>query len=400
MTKPTEIKSVLISFFVLIFVLDLYLFGGGRVIEVYGLTLRMILFAIALLLSFFVLLKTEKISRTLVFCFSIFLVIILYSSYITSIDGDIEFSSISAYLFVLNIFFFYTFKDKVFNTVERIVPFAALLMSVLYLSFLALVFFEKLSFLDVYTFIPESELFLRGQEGLVYKGFLYLLIGALYFVIVDRFGMFNRIVFFTICFLAIAATLTRGFMISLLLVVFLYYYFNLRNNLIKFSLVFFLVSVLIFTLTMVPHFFLREGSDSTRLNDIFEFLNFINTGGYQVIFGKGISGYLGSRPSIENAYMDVWFRFGFIGLVVLILILVKIALDYQFLKKKHDNVKAIQWLYYSVVLIFIQSNFNPYVNNYIGGTFVIFVLIFFDAERQSLNKKYLSAESKFFGREI
>ncbi len=378
-------NSFVFSIFMMVFVLDLYLFGGGRVVEVFTITLRMILFSIALLFSAIFFMKNKLISHASLWCLLAFIVVILYSSFISSMYGNFSVGSTSGYLFVLVVVFFYCFRDRAFYFVVNTIAFSSVLMSLIYLLFLILVFLGKIPFLDIYNYIPESELFLRGNEGFVYKGFLYILIGALYFVIVDRYKPVWRLLFFLLCLIAITATLTRGFMLSLLIVIFIYYFVELKSAITKVFIitVFFSLPILIFM--FLPEIIFREGSDSTRINDINEFLIFIDSGGVNLLLGNGISSYLGDRPAVENAYMDMWFRFGLLGLLLLLLCFVKISLDYFYLKKVRFNNKCFDWLYYSVVLIFIQSNFNPYINNYIGGSFFMFVLVFFDSARLKLS---------------
>lgn len=369
----------------MIFVFDMYLFGGGRVVEIFSITLRMILFSVALLLAAVVFFKNKLISHTALWCLLAFIVVILYSSLISSIYGNFSVGSTSGYLFVLVVVFFYCFRDRAYYFIENTISFSSVLMSVSYLLFLTLAFLGKISFLDIYNYIPESELFLRGQEGFVYKGFLYILIGALYFVIVDRYKPIWRFLFFLICVVAITATLTRGFMLSLLIVISIYYIFESKSLILRFFVIAVFVSLPVLIFTFLPELIFREGSDSTRINDIHEFLRFIDSGGINLLLGNGISSYLGDRPAVENAYMDMWFRFGLLGLLLLLLCFVKISLDYSYLKKVMGNNKRFDWLYYSVVLIFIQSNFNPYVNNYIGGSFLMFVLVYFDSTRVKLS---------------
>lgn len=378
-------NSFIFSIFMMIFVFDMYLFGGGRVVEMFSITLRMILFSVALLLAAVVFFKNKLISHTALSCLLAFIVVILYSSFISSMYGNFSVGSTSGYLFVLVVVFFYCFRYRAYYFIENTISFSSVLMSVSYLLFLTLAFLGKISFLDIYHYIPESELFLRGQEGFVYKGFLYILIGALYFVIVDRYKPIWRFLFFLICVVAIIATLTRGFMLSLLIVISIYYIFESKSLILKFVIAAIFVSLPVLIFTFLPEFVFREGSDSTRVNDIHEFLRFIDSGGINLLFGNGISFYLGDRPAVENAYMDMWFRFGLLGLLLLLLCFLKISFDYFYLKKIRLDNKCFDWLYYSVVLIFIQSNFNPYVNNYIGGSFLMFVLVYFDSARVKLS---------------
>lgn len=385
MKKKFTPKSLIFSAFMFLFIIDLYLFGGGRVVEVFGVTLRMIMFSIALLLCLAVFANNRIVSQSVLWIFLFFILVLIYSSLISAVHDNFSSGSITAYLFFLVILFFYCFREKANYFIGHTIAFSAVFMSLCYLSFLGAVFFGLISFLDIYNYIPHSEVFLRGQEGFVYKGFIYILIGALYFCIVDRYKITWRLILFFLCFFAIVATLTRGFVLSLLLVMIIYFVANSKSLLLKLLVVFcgFLIPLLV--VAFYPDFIFRADSDSTRINDIYEFLNFINNGGINLILGDGISAYLGDRPGVENAYMDTWLRFGLLGLFLLLLCFIKISIDYLYIKKYKGRIRYHDWLYYSIVLIFVQSNFNPYINNYIGGTFLMFALVYFDSERMNLS---------------
>ncbi|MFQ2585839.1 hypothetical protein ACK30U_01775 [Aeromonas caviae] len=215
------------------------------------------------------------------------------------------------------------------------------------------------------------------------------MVGALYFVIVKNQSIYVRYIGFFVCLVATIATLTRGFVLSLVFVVFLFYLFKLKSIALKYTIFIIFLSMIISFSILHPELFLREGSDSTRINDIFAFISFLNDGGIDVLLGKGVSAYLGDRQSVENAYMDTWIRFGFLGVLLLLISFIKLTLDYRYiikinLKSNIINNSYYDWLYYSVLLIFIQSNFNPYINNYIGGTFFVFTLVHFDSIRNRL----------------
>ena len=86
--------------------------------------------------------------------------------------------------------------------------------------------------------------------------------------------------------------------------------------------------------------------------------------------------------------MDIVLHFGLLGLVMCLAVYVKIYLDYKFIVNHLDSSshQRIEWLYYSIFLLYLQSAFNPYINNYIGGVFVVMVLFYFNALRINLAK--------------
>lgn len=382
-------QNAFINLFIIVFITDLILFGGGRVVEFYGITLRMVLFSSALVLSLICLFRSKTISRNVAIFLFVFVVLLSCSSFISVLDSSFNLNSVIALSFAFIALFFTYYYDRFFKILIKLIPFSSLLMASLYLLFLLLVVNGKYSIFEIYKIIPKSELFLRGEDAFVYKGFIYIIVGALYFFIVKNQSVYVRYIGFFVCLVAIIATLTRGFVLSLVFVIFLFYFFKLKSATLKYMIFIIFLSMIISFSVLHPELLLREGSDSTRINDLFAFILFLNDGGIDVLLGKGISAYLGDRPSVENSYMDTWIRFGLLGVLLLFICFIKITLDYRYIIKMNlrsniTNNSYYDWLYYSVLLIFIQSNFNPYINNYIGGTFFVFTFVYFDSIKNRL----------------
>lgn len=380
-----------LSLFMFLFFFDLFLFGGGRVVEFSGITFRMIIFPIAMFLGLFSVLFTKRINTDVLAMVICFMILLCYSSLMSSLTNDEFIGSVITYSFFFLVLFFDRFPDSAYRSLCRLIPYASILMSVGYLAFLVAVAFGAVSFLEIYNFFPDSELFLRGTEGFVYKGFIYILVGCLYFVIVPRFSNITRVVAFIICFAAVLATLTRGFVVSLLFVLLIFYIWNSKWLIIRvlvFSLIFIIPVVVV---AAYPEIMFREGSDDVRLADMFIFLDFLDDDIIRVLIGNGIGGFFGDRPMVENFVMDFWFRFGLVGLILILLVYLKITLDFRrvyriFAAKEHV------WIYFSVLLIYVQSIFNPYVNNYIGGVFVVFSLVYFNWLLRTSRRSRLKSE--------
>ena len=389
------IKCSVVLLFTLL-TIDLFLFGGGRVVDFGGVTLRMLLFACCVSFSLLLIITYRKISKTMVAFVLLAMFLLISASYISVLRGELNLASLSPYLFVLLAIVFSLYPIKFEALFRKYLPYCSIFMAFIYLAFIAALFTGKASILDVYRFIPKSEVFLRGGEGLVYKGFIFIMLGALYFIIC-RGNSILKTFFALVCITAILFTLTRGFVISLLLTVLIYMFFNKgTGKFIRFSMLIACVATPVILLLTRPAFLFREGSDDTRINDILTFLDYVNDNPQDIAFGSGISGFLGERPGIENVYMDVVLHFGLLGLVMLLAIYVKIHLDYKYIAKNiaPSYRKRIDWLYYSIFLLYLQSTFNPYINNYIGGVFVVMVLFYFNATRICLAKLKTKAKSE------
>ncbi|MCZ4263123.1 hypothetical protein O4G76_20075, partial [Limimaricola sp. G21655-S1] len=127
--------NIIVSSVLSLFVLDLYLLGGGRVVDFGGVTLRMVVFAIMLLMAIFSLLLTMRINSLVlntVFCDS---AILLVCMFISSVNGNAREGavSISAYSFVLLPLVFYFFQNKIFMFLDNYIRISAIFLSSSYL---------------------------------------------------------------------------------------------------------------------------------------------------------------------------------------------------------------------------------------------------------------------------
>jgi len=379
-----NIINLIVSVVLFLFVLDLYIFGGERVIDFAGVTLRMILFVAILAFAIAVTILKRKIhSLTLyvILLSTLILVIGILISTVTISGSPDNAVSVSAYFFVFLCLAFSCFPDRIFWFIDNGIRPSAVFLSMSYLIFLYAIYVGYISILDIYRYIPESEVFLRGESALVYKGFIFVLIGILHFLIVDSKYTLLKYIFLFFCITAVLATLTRGFIVSLIFVTFIYFFFNVKSVLVKV-----LISIAVILLPFVLYMFFsqelsRAGSDEVRLNDINMFVDYISSDVVRLFFGGGVSAFLGERAAIENAYMDTILRFGLFGLFFVFFVFFLIWKKFNkimLLTNPNVDKEKCKWLFYSVLLIYIQSNFNPYINNYIGGTFVVFVLLYFD----------------------
>lgn len=385
MATSSVSSNVLVNIIILplltLLVVDLVLFGGGRVVEFFNITLRMVIFAccIIAIMSFY---SYKKSIDTTALCFILIMMFVLiYASLISASEGELETKSVVSYFFFLLAGLFSVYPFQLVDIFRKFLPFCSVFMACSYLLFVFLLLAGKVSITDIYIVLPDSEVFLRGMDGLVYKGFVFIMVGFLYFFIVKSSSWFYYFLCF-LCFFSIVATLTRGFVLSLLVTTIVYCLFNKRRSFVKyFSLSTVLIIVPLSILIFTPDFVFREGSDSTRFNDIIAFSQLLNDDYKNFLFGWGISKSLSNRASVENVYMDVLIHFGFVGLFLLFTLYVKIHLCYTFVKARVDSKEkdVIDWLYYSTFLFYLQSTFNPYINNYIGGVFVIMVFFYFSA---------------------
>jgi len=379
-------RNFVVSLLSIIFLIDLLFLGGGRVIDFGGVTLRMVIFSIALLLSIYILVFYGVSNRSGLYFLICAVFVLFVSVFVAVFNGELEgiVASILTYMFVFLALFISQNSKFLGRWLVKLVPLLSVAMSLLYITFMSMVFLGFFNITKIFDFLPYSELFLRGGDGFQYKGFLTIAIGILFFIFIKpKFW----VVGFIICCIAIVMTLTRGFLVSLVFTYIIYLYLNGDLSRMKRIILFLFVLLMVsFFLIYNIEFMFREGSDSTRIKDLLYLKGFYLENSHAIFLGNGLNSYVGERPAIENSYLDVLYRFGFFGLAGLFLFFMLALSDYKFLVKVKSDVRQINFLFYSFLFVFIQSNFNPYVNNYIGGVLVMVIFFY-------LKKMRLEAES-------
>jgi O-antigen ligase len=214
----------------------------------------------------------------------------------------------------------------------------------------------------------------RGENGLFfYKGFLYLNI-AFFFYYLDSS---KRSLIISIFIAAtILLTLTRGFILSLGISMFLYYVF-LNGNLVK-KILFLLLTLLIVVLYLMyimPNLGDRSISNTDRIiqmKQVFE-----STTLFTSLIGHGFGIGVPIRPGhMEISYLEIFHKQGLFGLSFWILLFVFIVFYYSKIRTSEHRYVADAF-FLGTFFIYIQTFTNPFLNNPIGMTFVIITLLVF-----------------------
>ena len=353
---------------------ELILGGGGRLLEIGTLTVRMYLFFFAVACAIPVILSRRRIPTHVV----VFLIISILSIVLASIIGilngadlNLIFKDIKPLLFIFFILPTFLFFEKPSNIllIKKIITYSSLIMAILYLIVLGALLLGTINFRSFYVLVsPFNEFFFRGTQGFfTYKGFVYLGIGLIFFVYSKNTSLL-KVISIAVLTTAIILSGTRGFIVALLIVFFFYLVIPkfAKGNL--FYVVFLILPVVI-SLQFLVNTDLGDKihSDSIRITQIKEVLENTNPISFFIGHGFGI-GVPVREIHMEIAFAEIYHKQGIVGLTLWFLWFLHLTLKYRYLKKFRQLGKPF---YLSSIFIFIMSLTNPYMNNPIGLSILI-----------------------------
>lgn len=382
---------------------ELILGGGGRLLEVGGFTLRILMFLSILPISLLlVYIKKIPIDRNLVLIVLFQLFLLLLSSIIgianhASLDAIYE--DIKPQIFILFIFYaVYSFSD--IKNVQRLITFVkiySLLMGCIHITVFILLQANAIEFRSLWMLINNQEnisgeFFFRGEYGFfAYKGYIYLPIGVFFW---ERYGksLTQKYLAITILIIASILTGTRGYIVFVMLIYCINYLLKsskktiLRNILIITGAV--LISLIgLYIVSLDRGENAIDESDQLRASQLQEV--FDATTIYSTIWGNGLGIGVPIRPvHMEIAYLEIFHKQGVLGLSFWVLLLL-------FIYKKYKDVKSEgKPFWFSCLFVYTISVSNPYINNPIGLTVIIFSIFCMDTiiKTHRQNNKKLSKE--------
>ena len=213
-----------------------------------------------------------------------------------------------------------------------------------------------------------DELFFRGRSNFFYKGHFYVAI-ALVFCIVLTPRWWKS--FLLLLMLSLAFSLTRGLYLGVVIAVALSF-ISARRSLAVIILVVaatlfaVLYGHLLIDLIFDPN---RTASSQTRSRDL---TYFIATFDYRtLLLGDGTGALLNGRQTIENSLIWALWRFGFVGLAFW---LSPLALSMRYFYRipfRSENHKLASAFFFGMVMLYVVTNTNPFINNSIGITYAL-----------------------------
>jgi hypothetical protein len=392
----------------LLFVLvlgEITLGGGGRLMAIGPVSLRMILFVLALIFTIACLLRGEKIPteyKVLLIFFTITLTIGLTRGIMQDAQRIYWWEDVKPlmYFYMLPFFYFVVAHQQDVEKAGSIIKLSSIVLSFAFFTLLLFIHTGLLPFLEFYQpAIQSGEFFFRGELTFFYKGFLYLCVGFIFFDLADRNTAWLKILVMA----AILFSCTRGFLVALSLTYMVYYFLN--SSRIK-SAVFGVVALLVVLfgqqfisyvseeidslktqlrenapLAHTPDATLlgdREFSDSGRRQQIEEVIDRVTLSSFFIGHGFGVG--VPSRPvHMEISYLEIMHKQGLTGLLFWASILYLLFKKYR----AAEVVPLRNAFFCGAIFVFFQSLTNQYINNPIGLAMVLLALICLDRMKKS-----------------
>ncbi len=413
----TERTKRIESYFFTFLLYELFLGGSGRVFSFGSITLRMILFSIALL--WFSIRIFQNPNKKFIIRMVLFFGITVSAGTLVGILNNapkgLIFTDIKQLLFFLSIIsfsFFLNTKEQV-NKCVKILKNATLILSLAYLICYS---FIKLNILKMEPFYNtlsvewlHDEFMFRGTGGnFFYKGFFYLGIG-IFFYLFSKPTIKNGFIVLII-YVALFLTLLRWLLAITLVIFTCTIFFNwaihkfkisfLKSKQMVFHLVILGVMILIpitfknfYTTTLgnkqesvdirkqqfdqvsAQIFNTKKSTKIPKINKNQEVVN--TTKKFNFILGKGFGIGVPIRPvHMELTYLEIFFKQGILGLSFWFFIFFYCIYNFKRAWYNHVDLNTILPWITGVLVIYFQSITNPLLVNSIGMSFVILAMLF------------------------
>lgn len=256
----------------------------------------------------------------------------------------------------------------IINSISKIIRYSTLLIAIIYLVYIVLIkYVGVIDFSVAYYLISEySDFMFRGNEGeLFYKGFVYLVIGLIFWIKEKKYLCSLLIL------LAIYYTMTRGFYVITFLCI-LGYYITLRRFTI--STIIFVLFFCSISLLIVNGLGLFDMGENRADGDVIRIMTmqqvFERITPFSFVLGHGFGYGVPIRMvHMENSFLEIFHKQGVLGLFLWGYLLHKII---AFYKRTPSNYKGVSSVYMiGTIGVYVQSLFNPYLINPIGMSFVL-----------------------------
>jgi len=359
---------------------ELFVGGGGRVLEVGPVTVRMLLYAICIV-SFIYLAASYRLRGTAIPIAVVLVVLFLLTHLPSFLVGHVRgassediFADASPLLYWLIAPFFALVlqREHMVMRTATLVQVAAVFMASAYLVVLAAFLFEQIVFEDFYQrFGDSTELFFRVGGLFFYKGFLYLGIGAIFLIALR--GQWWKF-WLALVVAALILSLTRGFILATAIAATLMLW-TMKQRVATFVVValaalsVFIVFVYIPSQDETNLLDQRDESNSVRVGDISFFVDNVGVG--TLLIGEGFGSYLNGRLNVEISYLAILWKFGLVSLTFWLL---PLGLAFYYFRQVPPGTRQFRVacaFAFGTVLVYVQTATNPYLNNPIGLSFVM-----------------------------
>lgn len=417
MNRPFFQQATFVLF--LIVLAELVIGGGGRLFVFGPLTLRMILFAMAMFITLIHVILGEKLQpdfRNVIIAFVIVYLIAIAIGILNGAERKLWWEDIRPllYIFMLSFFYFSVKRNNSVSAASTVIKAGSLVLAFTFFICLVLIHSGVIPFLDFYNpAIASTEFFFRGELTFFYKGFLFLCVG---FIFYDFAAVKSNRIWQGLLLIAIILTFTRGFLFALALTYSVYYFLSARwwktgIALAVALLVAFSGKIIIEQSSLAIYRMLHEEapvpitespksnspdenvpskplvpseantdllgdraySDRGRKVQIQEVWE--RTTPVSFLIGHGLGNGIPSRPvHMEISYLEIFHKQGMIGMCFWGWILFLLLKKY----KQVSTSRIATAFFLSSVFVFFQSLTNQYINNPIGLSVILLSLVVLD----------------------
>ncbi len=354
--------------------------GGGRTFAVGALSLRMLLFAAGLLATAIGLLSSRR-SRDGVPTAAL-LVLAFFASMLPGLlvdagrgtPSDIVFEEIQPLLFWLSApFFAFAFQDpRAINRAGSLIVYGGVAVAIVTSLLMVGLYMGVVNFGALYLWADDTgELFFRGPTNFFYKGHFFVGV-ALVFVVVLTPRWWKSMAF--VLALSLGLSLTRGLYLAVAVALVLSFVSGRRQVAILIVAVAAILLLGLYSQAILDLLFdpSRASSAETRSRDLSFFLSTFDYN--TLLLGDGTGALLNGRANIENSFLWAIWRFGVAGLAFMFLPLAMAARYFSQIPYESEVRKPASAFFFGIVMLYVVTAFNPFVNNSIGLTYLLCAL--------------------------
>ncbi len=368
LTVPTA-NTWLLRFFFGVVLMELFLGGGGRLIDVGILSPRMYLFFLSMGLALLILFVYPFLSRSVLILTAAFTFLLVMSSILGLFRGlsvsEIFASDIKPLLFFYIILFLDINIRNIsgVHQVSRLIRTAAFILALLYLPIFVLLNAKVINFQWLWQITYDTEeFFFRDDVAFLYKGFVYLAIGFFFLLRSPYPGhqWMKRIIV-----LALFLTLTRGFIVAWALVYVVYLLLFGRKKILVFILVAAIPVMALYYWQFVNQYLSdKMESDNKRIEQIQEVFEMLTPA--SILWGHGYGvGTANVEMHFEIVYLEILHKQGLVGLSFWIFLFLGIS----FLFAKAVQQGNLEWAlpyWLATLFIYVESFTNPFILSPLG----------------------------------
>lgn len=386
-TKFKHIIYKLSKLYLLILLVEIFLGGAGRLVTIGPLTLRMYLFIGGMFITIILLLigyKLSSLSKVIIFCFTVIYLSAILLGLFNNADVILLLADakMASFFFIYPLFDLIIREELIVNRIIFLLKSASFLMATLYISTIFLLYSGIINFKELYDVLSKEEYsgefgFRGGESGaLIYKGFAYMCMGFFFHFFSKR--SITNILLMILIIIAIVATLTRGFILTILIILLPYIIIRFIKDR-KFIILFFSAILFCYVLLIAVPIFVetlgdKSESDLIRKTQIIEVADRISFSSILVGHGYGI-GVPIREGHFEMTYLEIFHKQGIMGLFFWFGIL---GLVLKLYLKNRDNLLQYHGFFCSILFLYIQSASNPFLVNSIGLTMLFITITYFN----------------------